>query len=82
MGEPYDTTPPPVGRDMSEDTIARSLRAVEAAAAEVYHPEGVRIWLDAPNPSLHNATPRQYVEAGDGAKVIALLGGLADGVMG
>lgn len=52
---------------------------VLTAAAEVWKPEGVGIWYDAPNPSLHNATPRQYVEAGDGGKVLALLNRLIGG---
>lgn len=56
-----------------------TIEQVAAAAAEVYKPEGVAIWLDAPNRALHNATPRQYVEAGDGDQVIALIERLAGG---
>lgn len=57
-------------------------RAVQAAAAEVYKPEGVDIWMNAPNPTLNNATPMQFIRAGDTDRVLAVLAGLADGVMG
>ena len=52
---------------------------VLAAAAEVFTPEGVTIWIDAPNPRLNNATPRQFVNAGDGQRVLDLLTGYAEG---
>ena len=55
---------------------------VRAAAAEVFKPEGVAIWYDAPNLSLHNATPRQYVEAGDADKVLDVLDRLIGGAFG
>lgn len=59
-----------------------TIEQVIAAVGEVYKPEGVAIWLDAPNRSLHNATPRQYVEAGDGAQVLALIERLTGGAFG
>lgn len=52
---------------------------VRAAASEVWTSEGVDIWYDAPNLSLHYATPRQYVEAGDADKVLAVLDRLIGG---
>jgi hypothetical protein len=52
---------------------------VRAAAAEVYRPEGVDIWYDAPNRLLNNASPRQFVEAGDADRVLEVLDQLASG---
>ena len=52
---------------------------VISAAGEVYTSEGVALWLDAPNRMLHDATPRQCVEAGDGDTVLALIAALAGG---
>jgi hypothetical protein len=52
---------------------------VTAAAGEVYYPEGVAIWLDAPNRLLRNTTPRQLVDEGRGDQVLALIEALADG---
>jgi hypothetical protein len=59
-----------------------TIEQVAEAVSEVYKPEGVTIWLDAPNKWLHNATPRQYVEAGDGDKVLALIEMLTTGSFG
>lgn len=53
---------------------------VRAAALEVYRPEGIDIWYDAPNRLLNNATPRRFVETGDGTRVLALIAAMADGV--
>lgn len=58
-----------------------TLDQVIAAAGEIWYPEGVELWIDAPNRALHNATPRQYVEAGDGDKVLNLIAALADGAV-
>lgn len=52
---------------------------VHRAALDVWTAEGVDIWYDAPNPWLHNATPRQYVEAGDIDKVLQLIEQLVTG---
>ena len=54
-------------------------RTVRALAAEVWKHEGVDLWYDAPNPGLHNATPRQYVDAGDADQVLAMLDRLVNG---
>lgn len=53
---------------------------VRLAALEVWKSEGVDLWYYAPNPKLHNATPDQYVRAGDGDKVLGLISALAEGV--
>lgn len=55
---------------------------VRAAAAEVFKPEGVDIWMGAPNPWLNGATPMQFIAAGDTERVLGVITGLADGVMG
>ena len=55
---------------------------VRAAAAEVYKPEGVDIWMNAPNPSMHNATPMQMIEAGDTERVLQVLEQLTTGSFG
>lgn len=60
-------------------TATVTIEQVAAAASEVYKPEGVTIWLDAPNRALYGATPRQYVAAGDGEQVLALIERLAGG---
>lgn len=54
---------------------------VKGAATEIFRPEGVDIWYDAPNTRLHNATPAQYVRAGDGDKVLDLIEQLASGAI-
>jgi hypothetical protein len=56
-----------------------TMEQVVEAASEVFKPEGVTIWIDAPNPRLNNATPRQFVDAGDGQRVLDLLTGYAEG---
>lgn len=55
---------------------------VRAAAAEVYTPEGVDIFMDARTLWFGGLTPCQMIEAGRGQDVLDLIEGLADGVMG
>lgn len=55
---------------------------VRAAAAEVYTPEGVDIWMNAPNRTLNNATPMQFIAAGDTDRVLQVLDRLASGAFG
>ena len=50
-------------------------------AADVYTPEGVDIWYDAPNRLLNNASPRQFVDAGDVGRVLQVLDQLASGAL-
>lgn len=57
-------------------------RAVRSAAAVVYKPEGVDIWMNAPNRSLNNATPMQFIAAGDTDRVLQVLEQLAGGAFG
>lgn len=61
---------------------ARGEQCVRHAAAEVFTPEGVDIWLRSPNRSLNNATPLQFIAAGDTDRVLQLLAQLADGAFG
>lgn len=56
-----------------------TIEEVIIAAAWVHNAEGVDIWLDSPNRSLHNATPRQAVAAGAGDQVLALIERLSGG---
>jgi len=62
--------------------MTSEIEAVRIAALTVFTSEGVDIWLDAPNSQLHNATPRQCVEAGDADKVMGLIEQLATGSFG
>jgi uncharacterized protein (DUF2384 family) len=48
-------------------------------AREVFTPEGVEIWIGAPNPLLDGRTPRDLVEAGETNRVLALIDALASG---
>lgn len=51
---------------------------VRAALAEVYKPEG-DLWMRSPNRLLNNATPMQFIAAGDTDRVLALIEALATG---
>lgn len=55
---------------------------VREAAAQVYTPEGVDIWMHAPNRSLNNATPLQFIGAGDTERVLQVLEQLITGAFG
>lgn len=61
---------------------AKDLRRVIDAALEVFTPEGVAWWMDAPSTLLGGATPHQAIRSGHADQVLAILAGLADGVMG
>lgn len=52
--------------------------AVKSVAGGLFTSVGVDRWYDAPNRQLNNATPRQFVDAGDGGKVLDLLTGMTD----
>lgn len=54
---------------------------VRAAAAEIYMPEGVEIWMHAANPMLDGRTPDDLVAAGEAQRVLDLLLALAEGVI-
>ena len=53
---------------------------IRKRAAEVFKPEGVEIFMATPRRQLNNATPTQFIAAGDGARVLGLLLALAEGV--
>ena len=53
--------------------------AVKFVAGALLTSAGVDRWYDTPNSRLNNATPRQFVEAGDGKKVLDLLTRMTDG---
>lgn len=58
-----------------------TLDDVRRAAADVFTPEGVEIWVDARNRLLEGLSPRQLVEQGQGDEVLRALEGLAEGVV-
>ena len=47
--------------------------AVKFVARGLFTAVGVDRWYDMPNHLLNNATPRQFVDAGDGDRVLAVL---------
>lgn len=69
LGEGYEVMPLVQPADM----YCRHL------AAQVFKPEGVDLWMRSPNPSLNNATPEQFCDAGDEDRVIGVLLGLIHG---
>jgi hypothetical protein len=54
---------------------------VRVALAELYLPEGVEIWLKAPNKLLAGEVPLDLIWTGDVDRVLALIDALADGVV-
>lgn len=52
---------------------------VRQAAAEVFTPEGVDLWYDAPNRALDGWSPRELVAQGDGLRVLRLIDRLDSG---
>jgi len=60
---------------------AEEVIALMLVAGEVYLNDGIRLWLDAPQPRFGGGrTPRQMIADGDIAKARAILEGMADGV--
>lgn len=57
-------------------------RLVRDAALVIWDHRGVDIWMDAPNRSLNNATPMQFIRAGDTDRVLQVLDQLASGAFG
>lgn len=64
------------------NTICVCEMVVRDAAGRVFKPAGVDIWMQAPNPWLNNATPMQFIRAGDVDRVLDVIAGLAEGVTG
>jgi len=54
---------------------------VREAAAEVYTPEGVEVWMTARNKMFEGRTPTEMIEAGQTGRVLDLIAALADGVV-
>lgn len=52
---------------------------VRLLAGEVFKPEGVDLWMVSPNRMLNNATPEQFIAAGDVDRVLDLIDALASG---
>lgn len=50
--------------------------AVKFVARGLFASPDVDRWYDMPNHLLNNATPRQFVEAGDGGRALDLLTGM------
>lgn len=57
-------------------------RAVRAAAAEVYKPEGVDIWMNAMQMRFDGRTPLEAIADGDTDRVLQVLDQLASGAFG
>lgn len=55
------------------------LDVIREAAGGLYTPEGVAIWMEAPNRLLDNRTPAEMVEAGHADRVLALIEAIAGG---
>lgn len=64
---------------MNEQTPDR--QRVLDACAQVYRPEGVVIWMRSPNQLLGNESPDALIERGETDRVLALIEGLAEGVI-
>lgn len=56
--------------------------AVRGAAAEVFRPEGVEVWMNAANPWLNGDTPLRRISDGDAQRVLNVIAALAEGVTG
>lgn len=54
---------------------------VLTALAEVYRPEGMAIWMRAPNKLLNGRVPDDMIEQGDAERVLDLILALAEGVI-
>lgn len=57
-------------------------RAVRAAAAEIYKPEGVEIWMNAMQARFDGRTPLEAIADGDTDRVLQVLDQLASGAFG
>lgn len=54
---------------------------VREALAEVYTPDGIEVWLVGRNQLLGGARPIDLIHQGETEKVLAVIAGLADGVV-
>jgi hypothetical protein len=59
--------------------MSDELDAVYRAAAEIYRPAGVLVWMRSPNPLLDGDTPIERVNAGKADSVLVVLDALASG---
>jgi hypothetical protein len=57
------------------------LAYVRDRLAEVYQPEGIELWLRAPNRVLHGMVPRDLIRAGRADEVLDLIEALATGAV-
>ena len=57
------------------------LKAVLDALAEVYRPDGAKLWLRSPVPMLGYEKPLDLIRDGDYRRVTAVLAALAEGVV-
>lgn len=58
----------------------RDEQIVRAAVAEIYRPEGVEIWMHAPNRMLGGESPLDLIAAGRSQRVLDLINALAEGI--
>ncbi len=80
------TEPEDFDSDAAEDANRdwlndRTREQVRTAALTVYTPEGVDVWLDAPNRALGGETPNDLIVRGEAFLVIDLVHALAEGVI-
>lgn len=60
-------------------TIAVTEEQVREAAAEVFTPDGVELWMDARNRMLDGRSPHELIAAGKGQRTLDLIDFLASG---
>lgn len=61
--------------------MSATLAEIVKALRSVYRAEGTDIWLTAQNPLLDNQRPWDLIVAGEGDRVLAIIEGMADGVI-
>ena len=64
--------------DPTENAARPTEAAVKFVAGGLLTSAAVDRWYDTPNRHLNNATPRQFVDAGDGVRVMELLIHMSD----
>lgn len=65
---------------LEQSRIDDELKYLEREALGVYTPEGVKIWIDAPNGMLDGLSPRELVKRGRTMEAVNLLEALGEGV--
>lgn len=66
--------------DANTDRLFDGVAAVRTAAAEVYTPEGVEMWLWSRNTLLDGRSPMSLIASGEHQRVLNLIDAMAEGV--